>query len=169
MNTLLIVANMIAINTAEAPLVLDGCNTASADRAAQIADMPAGGAETMDAVADLLAEPDGAVCLMESWTLVRVYHAQGANQLIAQALADGLSSDEPHIAARAARLTRVLGVGDASAFAAVLLRAERTDAVYQVMANELDSMPPSASKSALVHGFDVAATPAPEIWSSQHP
>lgn len=161
MHALLLVANVIALHTVETPrLVLDGCNTASSERAAHIAAMDPAAPETLVEVVDLLDEPDGATCLMESWTLVKLYHAQpAARGWVASTLAWGLAdvAEAPHIAARAARLTRVLGVGDVSAFAAIVQRVEDRQAALEVLRDDLGAMPASARKTELLAAIDDVA------------
>lgn len=165
MHALLLVANVIALHTTEAPsLVLDGCNTASAERASAIATMDPAAPETLGAVVDLLDAPDGAICLMESWTLVKLYHAQpAARAWVATTLAWGLADGAmPHVSARAAHLTRILGVGDADAFAVVARRVETSGTALDALRTELDAMRAGTRRSELVASLaEVAPAMAP--------
>ena len=153
MHALLLVANVIALHTVETPrLVLDGCNTASSERAAHIATMDPAAPATLVEVVDLLEEPDGAICLMESWTLVKLYHAQpAARGWVASTLAWGLTDvAAPHLTARAARLTRVLGVGDADAFDAIVRRVEDSTTALTALRGDVGAMPAGPTKGALL-------------------
>ncbi|MFO0750542.1 MAG: hypothetical protein U1F43_33465 [Myxococcota bacterium] len=157
MHALLLVANVIAMHTTEMPLVLDGCNTASAVRAAEIREMAPEDPNTLASIADLLLEPDGATCLMESWVLVNVYRAQPGSEIVAHTLVSGLASSQPHIAARAARLVRVLGVADPKAFLNLIHRREMTSNAWSVLRNDLGSMMSSPRKDVLAFALEATA------------
>jgi len=156
MNALLIVAHAIALQSAEAPLVLDDCGSDSAARAAVIARMDPAASDTLASVAELLLEPDGATCLMESWALVALHRAQPGTEIVTRTLVDGLASDRPHVAARAARLVRVLGVGDAAAFVTIIRRPEMTPGAWRVLDQELSSMRASPRKHTLAFAVEIA-------------
>jgi len=156
MNALLLVANALALHATETPLVLDGCNTASAERAAAIAEMSPADPRTLDAVADLLNQRGGSICLMESWTLVKVHNSQDDHGIIEAALAKALASDEAYLAERAARLTRVLGVSDAAGFRHIVWRADLSPVAMNALGSEIAAMPASPRKAALAAALDRA-------------
>lgn len=162
MHALAILANVISLQTADlkandVPLVLDGCNTASALLAADIREMPVGDESTLASVADLLLEPDGATCLMESWVLVDLYKAHPDSEIIAHTLVAGLASDKPHIAARAARLVRVLGVADPKGFIELIHRREMTTGAWSALRHDLAAMHSSTRKDLLAFALEVIA------------
>lgn len=160
MYALAILAHAVAVHTTSLPLVLDGCSTASAIDAAEIRELDPAAPETVDRIADLLRAPDGATCLMESWVLVRAYRAQPEPEVVAHALAAGLASDAAHIAARAARLVRVLGVADPAAFAAIIHRPELTTRAWGALRTELGAMAPSPRKAELAAALAVTSPTA---------
>ncbi|MCC6622491.1 MAG: hypothetical protein IT385_14600 [Deltaproteobacteria bacterium] len=131
------------------PLVLDGCNTASAIRAAHIREMAPGKSDTLAAVADLLLEEDGAICLMESDVLVDLFRAQKNTDIIARTLVVGLASDRPHVAARAGQLITRIGLVDAKGFARLLTRDEMNRAAWNVVRAAIHDLAPGAKKNVL--------------------
>lgn len=164
MHALLLVANVFAMNVTEAPLVLDGCSTASAERAAQIAALDPQDPATLDSIAEFLHVPDGETCLLETWTLARVYHAQPDSSLVSATLVHALASDEAHIAARAARIVRVIGVGDAGAFAAIIRQPDLTLSGWHALRVELATMHASPRQEMLARTLDgVAPTTATNV------
>ena len=71
-------------------------------------------------------------------------------------LVDRMGSREAHIAARAARLVRVLGVGDAKVFAELIDDADMTPGAWRALRGELASMPEGWRKDALVSAVEQA-------------
>ncbi len=131
------------------PLVLDGCNTASAVRAAEIREMRPGHSDTLAAMADLLIEKDGAICLMESDVLVRTFRAHPSSEIIARTLVVALASDKRHIADRAAELAMTIGLGDPAGFGRMLRRDEMNRGAWVVLRTALHELEPSAQKNVL--------------------
>ena len=148
---LVLVAQVIAnSNPAPMPLVLDGCNTASAIRAAEIREMSVRDNDTLANVADLLLEKDGAICLMESEVLVDLFAAHPGSDIVAHTLVQGLGSDMPHIAARAAELVVKIGFADTDGYGRLLRRADVSKTAWRALRIELDQLPRSPRQSVLV-------------------
>jgi len=150
MNALVLIAHVIASHPGHAPAPIAGCSITSAERAAVIDRMDPADDDTLAAVADLLLEPDGASCLLDTWVLVEVAHAAPTSAIAPRALAVALASDRPAVAARAARLLRVLGVADPAAFGRVVRRAEIDQGALVVLGQELAAMPAGPRRAALV-------------------
>jgi len=161
MHAALVVLAHVISNATPAPapttVVLDGCNTASAVRAAEIGTMRPGHADTVAAVADLLLEKDGAICLLESDVLVDVYRAQPKSDIAPRALVGALASNVPHVARRAAELVSGLGLEDPKAFDRLLRRDEMNRRGWNVLRAELATLAPSPRTSVLQLIADRAA------------
>jgi len=152
LSALVVVATLVSAPApapAHIPLVLDGCNTASAIRAAQVREMKLGRPDTLAEVADLLLEPDGAICLMESEVLVDLHRAQKGTEIIARTLVVGLSSERAHVARRAAQLIVEIGRVDTKSMSTLLMRDEMTRRAWDVLRTAIDDLAPSAKKSSL--------------------
>lgn len=132
MHTVLIVLASLISNSTPAPaavltpgpMVLDGCNTQSAIRTAEIRLMPIDHPRTRELLDELLDKPDGAICLMESNVLVDLHRAKNNGALVARALAANLSSGKPHLVARAQELVAAIGRSEPSGFGKLLRRIE---------------------------------------------
>jgi hypothetical protein len=120
---LFIVAQLV---TTPAPrqTVLDGCNTMSAIRAAEIRLMAPEHPRTKVLLDEILREPDGAVCLLESDVLVDLHRVRAHGDLVARALADGLSPARPHVAWRAHEVIGRIGRVDPGGFAELVRRID---------------------------------------------
>ena len=141
---LLVIAHVVS-NTATAPtqVVLDGCNTASADRVAELARMSPEHPRARVMLAALLDREDGIACLMESESLVSLHRFGGLQDLVERALLGGLRSARPHIAARAGDLSRRLRDLDPSAYDELLRRAGKKGGDWQSFSHGPDPRAPA--------------------------
>lgn len=99
----LFIVSTLTAHTAPAPTqtVLAGCSTASAIRAAEIRLTAPDATNMRDLLGDILAERDGAACLLESDVLVSLYRSGANKDLVGSALAIGLASDDAAVSRRA--------------------------------------------------------------------
>lgn len=141
---LIVIAQLLS-NTATAPtqVVLDGCNTASAERVAELARLAPELPRARVTLAALLDAADGIACLMESESLVSLHRFGGLQDLVERALLGGLRSDRPHIAARAGDLARRLRDLDPSAYDELLRRAGKTGGAWHAFSHGPDPRKPA--------------------------
>ncbi len=97
-------------------VVLHGCGLSSAIRVAELRLTPAGDARAATLLDTILAERDGAACLVESNVLVELHQAGTAPDLVRRALDRGLVSPDQAIAERAGTLLGRIRDLDPSAY-----------------------------------------------------
>jgi len=121
---LFVLAQVIANPAPESPrVVLDGCNTASAVRTAEIRLMPAAHPHNRVLMNELLHEKDGATCLFETDVILDLHLSGKHDGVVARAFAAGLDS-APHVAERAHELLGKAGTIDPNRFGALLRRID---------------------------------------------
>jgi len=125
------------------------CAPLDAARVAQLADADVHAPTTLDAIEAIADEPGGIRCLLDSWTLAKVYLAQHRPAALTALLARALEQRDDALAARAANVVRILGVASPDAFADIVGRVELTARGLARLQAELDHMPAGAKKDLL--------------------
>lgn len=119
------VAHVIAATPAPTQVVLEGCNTASAIRVAEIR-LTSPEDVRMRSLLDLaLRHDDAATCLVESDVLVDIHKAGHDKDLVMKALDRGLAS-APHVAARAGEVAAKIRVFDPAAYDELVRKGDKT-------------------------------------------
>ncbi len=120
--TLIVFAQLLSAPAPAIDMVIDGCNTATAQKVAEIR-MTHERRDVRNLLTSVLAQKDGTICLVESPVLLEL-HKSGKNQdLVQQALLGAMRSTHTFVVRRAHVLAIKLRDIDPSAYDTLLRRA----------------------------------------------
>ena len=136
-------------------LVLAGCTTSSAIRAAEIRLTSPHDARMPVLLDELLRNSDGALCLLESEVLVQLHQSGRARELVTQAFVAGLNVQDAPAKGRAWMLAARIRVADPGAYDEIVRRAEDARGVWRELGRDPMPLTHGEVRSALRGAADV--------------